>query len=323
MTLFSSASSSFTRRSVSLDTVGVVVTLSGCVGLLVNADRRGRAPLRGAVPARDGTAAHRTFTAQQSRELERKGFLIVDNFLTPQQVADARHAIQLLDDKRQFRASPDYDVPDHHHDDNDTIIYDEISTEPRTRDRALINRTGVLDRIVRHSFSEFATSLVHSDFQGFPTRNGKGKDAYRTSILYMPAQMQVNICGGTTEEEDTAKAVAITKASTYNFYHKHLDSAGATHLGELGLIGWLRSQHLRERYLTCIVYLNPDWKEGDGGCLRMYDSPDQQKQDDSYLDIQPLSGRMVIFSSSAQVHAVLATKAQRYACAVWLALKDK
>jgi 2OG-Fe(II) oxygenase superfamily len=213
-----------------------------------------------------------------------------------------------LDARRQFRASPDDD-----------------STTPaltRTRDRVLINRRGSLD-LVRQQIAGFAKSLADSDFQGFPT------DGYHSSVLQMPAQMQVSICGGTQCQEKDASHVeeSALVASTHNFFHKHLDSAGANHLGELGVLGWLRSQHLRRRYLTCLVYLNPDWKEGDGGCLRMFTGnkgdPDELGGDqdaESFVDIPPLAGRLIVFSSPRQVHAVLPTNVQRYACAVWLAL---
>ena len=79
-------------------------------------------------------------------------------------------------------------------------------------------------------------------------------------------------------------------------YHAHLDSAGADNLRELGVIGGIRSWHLRQRYFTCIVYLNLDWKEGDGGRLRVF--PHGVSEDkDSNVDVAPLGGRMIVFSS--------------------------
>mmetsp|Transcript_19919 Transcript_19919/g.25661 ORF Transcript_19919/g.25661 Transcript_19919/m.25661 type:complete len:288 (-) Transcript_19919:59-922(-) len=285
--------SAFVIRHLSLDSVGVAITLTGCLALLADANRQGQAPLKGSIPAKEGRVSPNTFPPQQCRQLERDGFIVVDNFLTPQQVQAARQAIEVLDDNRKFRASP-YEE-------------DDVDSSSRTRDRVLVNRSGELD-LVRQAIAGIAKSLADSDFKGFVPA-----DNYKDNTLFMPAQMQVSICGG---KED--------KPSTHNFYHKHVDNAEANHLGELGLLGWLRSQHLRKRYLTCIVYLNPEWKEGDGGCLRVFKASEGvgDGSDAPYLDVAPLAGRVVIFSSTYQVHSVLATNVQRYACAVWLALGD-
>jgi len=294
--------SSFLLRQLSFDRVGVAVTLTGCLAVLADANRDGWAPLQGSTPAKDGKLlGTRALSRQQCQHLTQKGYLVVDNFLTKQQVQEARHAIQTLDDQYQFRGGPNEKE-------------DTSSQKIRTRDRVLINQTGVLD-LVRQSIGGFANSLAaNTNFEGFPN------DAYQTSVLHMPAQMQVSICDGTKSQKDESLTT-----STHNFYHKHLDSAGANHFRELGVLGWLRSQHLRHRYITCIVHLNSDWKVGDGGCLRVFEDGDNDNDDDansSFIDIPPIAGRMIVFSSPTKEHAVLTTHAQRYACAVWLALED-
>ncbi|CAJ1959360.1 unnamed protein product [Cylindrotheca closterium] len=277
--------------SVTVDRVGVAAAIAGCVGLVAEAQRQGKAPMNGSLPAKDGTAAGRVFTSKQCRQLEQDGYIVLDNFLSKQQVQEARNAIQTLDDNYQFRSSP-YET------------FDGKAASSRTRDRVIINRSGNLD-MVRMQISAFARSLVDSDFKGFP------RDDYDSTSLHVPSQMQVSICGGLeTPNPDEEE-------STHNFYHKHVDSAGAHNFFELGVIGWIRSQHLRQRYLTCLVYLNTDWKEGDGGCLRVFPNGESE---DSYVDIAPLGGRMVVLSSPSLFHGVLPTNAQRYACAAWLAL---
>jgi hypothetical protein len=255
--------------------------------------------MQGSIPAREGNASGRVFTTKQCRQLERDGYIVMDNFLTKQQVESAQHAIETLDSNYQFRGSP-------------TDSFDDGPSTTRAFDRVIINRRGTLD-LVRQQVSGFAKSLVDSDFHGFPN------DAYNTRTLCVPAQMQVSICGGTETRNPSEES------STHNFYHKHLDSAGANNLGELGIIGWIRSRHLRQRYLTCIVYLNSDWKEGDGGCLRIFPNGDTKKDACSdepvHVDVAPLAGRMVVFSSPTLFHVVLVTRVQRFACAVWLALE--
>ena len=295
-------SGSLSWRRLSFDKVGMGLTVAGTLKVVMDAVREGRAPMQGSIPARDGNALGRVFTTLQCRQLERDGYLVIDNFLTSEQVDVARNSIETLDTNYQFRGSP-------------TESFDGSPAKTRAFDRVIVNRIGTLD-LVRQQVASFAKSLVDSDFQGFLP-----EDAYQTSRLHVPAQMQVSICGGTeTRQLDE-------ELSTHNFYHTHLDSAGADNFGELGIIGWIRSRHLRQRYLTCIVYLNPDWKEGDGGCLRVF--PKGELVDDEegdghkplHVDIAPLGGRMIVFSSSSLLHVVQTTKVQRFACAVWLALE--
>jgi hypothetical protein len=129
-----------------------------------------------------------------------------------------------------------------------------------------------------------------------------------------PAHIQVSIYGS------EGAAVALD-----GFLTTHLDSANANSFTTLGLLGWLRSHHLRRRYLTCIVYLNDEWKDGDGGCLRMFkDGMESGKFDKTnVIDILPLAGRLVVFSSLQQWHTVLCTQATRFACSLWLTLNPK
>ncbi|KAG7368454.1 2(OG)-Fe(II) oxygenase superfamily protein [Nitzschia inconspicua] len=311
------------NHGVSLDKVGVGMTVAGCLALVTDAMRQGQAPLNGSLPARDGNANGRVFTPEQCRQLEKDGYNVMDGFLSPQQVKDARQAIRKLDDDYQFRGSP-YET------------FDGTSSTIRTRDRVIINKIGNHLDLVRQHIASFAKCLVDSDFQGFPG------DAYleSTSTLHMPAQMQVSICDAVGGIDTRLQTVNNMKSdneiencnhrydgiqkSTHNFYHEHKDSAGADNLGELGIIGWIKSQHLRQRYLTCILYLNTDWKEGDGGCLRVFptgNSSDALKDGaPKHVDIAPLAGRMIVFSSPTLVHAVMATNVERYACVVWLAL---
>jgi 2OG-Fe(II) oxygenase superfamily len=293
------SASLFWRRHLSFDKVGIGMTVAWTLKLVMDAVREGRAPMQGSIPAREGNALGRVFTTIQCRQLERDGYIVMDNFLTKQQVEMARNSIETLDTNYQFRGSP-------------SESFDNIPAKTRAFDRVIINRTGALDS-VRQQVASFAKSLVDSDFQGFPD------DAYKTSRLHVPAQMQVSICGGTETRKPGEES------STHNFYHKHLDSAGADNLGDLGIIGWIRSRHLRQRYLTCIVYLNPDWKEGDGGCLRVFPKgetdEDGNGQEPPHVDIAPLGGRMIVFSSPSLLHVVQATRVQRFACAVWLALE--
>jgi len=67
-----------------------------------------------------------------------------------------------------------------------------------------------------------------------------------------------------------------------------------------------------QRHISCIVYLNKNWKQGDGGELRLYPFPY------AHIDIEPLFNRMVLFSSSLMLHRVLPSQAERFAFTIWL-----
>ena len=80
------------------------------------------------------------------------------------------------------------------------------------------------------------------------------------------------------------------------------------------------------RKLTCILYLNPDYKESDGGELRIFlKSGDGDKLET--IDLTPEGGRILMFFSDEIPHEVLATapngakddaSLDRYALTVWI-----
>jgi hypothetical protein len=67
-----------------------------------------------------------------------------------------------------------------------------------------------------------------------------------------------------------------------------------------------------KRQLTCLVYLNPNWKQGDGGELQLI--PFLKKE----INIPPLFNRMVIFYSDRVLHRVLPAQAIRYCFTIWI-----
>ena len=81
-------------------------------------------------------------------------------------------------------------------------------------------------------------------------------------------------------------------------YQKHLDQFVGT----------------EDRKITCILYLNEDWQETDGGQLRMYLSPTETK---AFIDIEPQGGRLVVFVSSDFLHEVLPAKRERISITGW------
>jgi len=78
-------------------------------------------------------------------------------------------------------------------------------------------------------------------------------------------------------------------------YAKHLDCYGSE----------------GRRSLTCILYLNDNWKRTDGGELRLY------TDEDSYIDVMPQKGTLVVFLSAFFWHEVLPTSRERMCIPGW------
>ncbi|CAK9015200.1 unnamed protein product [Durusdinium trenchii] len=67
-----------------------------------------------------------------------------------------------------------------------------------------------------------------------------------------------------------------------------------------------------KRSITCLVYLNPDWTDGDGGELVLHPflEPD--------IIIAPLMRRAVFFRSDLILHSVRPSSAERFCFTLWL-----
>ncbi|XP_054155787.1 prolyl hydroxylase EGLN3-like [Oppia nitens] len=71
------------------------------------------------------------------------------------------------------------------------------------------------------------------------------------------------------------------------------------------------------RCITCIYYVNREWQYlRDGGCLRVY--PNQISGNHPYMDIEPVSDRLVLFwSDRRNLHEVMPSNRFRFAITVW------
>ena len=76
-----------------------------------------------------------------------------------------------------------------------------------------------------------------------------------------------------------------------------------------------------QRQWSYLLYLNREWQESDGGCLRIHtDGGGEQAPpgaEPSYFDVPPRAGTLVLFRSTMP-HEVLDTDASRLAIAGWL-----
>lgn len=280
------------RRHISFDVVLAAGSVTGLIVLFADAVHTGRAPLVGAklvsqypLPSTKETR----LSSSQIEQLQDRGYLVVDDFLTTEQVREACRAIETLDRNGRFRNA----------DDNPDVRTDRtfMSKDDPSEEKGLQD--------VRMKVASFARGLVDSTFSGFV---GSLHNDYHSSRLNMPYAMQVSIF-----ERDG-------KGGEAQFFSSHVDSSGSDTFLDLGLLGWLRSYYLRRRCLTCIVYLNEHWKPEDGGCLRLHRNGAEMYtfEGDDYLDVEPIAGRLVIFSSLNQWHAVLPSCGRRFACSFWL-----
>jgi len=65
------------------------------------------------------------------------------------------------------------------------------------------------------------------------------------------------------------------------------------------------------RIFSVVLYLNPEWRQGDGGELRIH-------LPDGRLDVAPLMGRLVCFRSDLVEHEVLVAHRTRFSLTGWI-----
>ncbi|HKJ08334.1 MAG TPA: 2OG-Fe(II) oxygenase [Gammaproteobacteria bacterium] len=82
------------------------------------------------------------------------------------------------------------------------------------------------------------------------------------------------------------------------FYRKHLDQFRGT----------------QDRVVSCILYLNRDWRAQDGGQLRLYLGEDGAEP---HLDILPQGGTLAVFLSGRFHHEVLPARRDRLSITGW------
>ncbi|KAG6972440.1 hypothetical protein JG688_00003992 [Phytophthora aleatoria] len=64
--------------------------------------------------------------------------------------------------------------------------------------------------------------------------------------------------------------------------------------------------------VTAVLYLNEEWKQGDGGEIVLYPFPN------SRVVVQPRFGELVLFSSQQMLHRVMPANKPRYALTTWM-----
>ncbi len=70
----------------------------------------------------------------------------------------------------------------------------------------------------------------------------------------------------------------------------------------------------QERQITAVLYLNDDWRQDDGGELRLYLD---ESENAAFIDIAPLGGRLALFLSGRFYHEVLPAQRTRISLTGW------
>lgn len=65
------------------------------------------------------------------------------------------------------------------------------------------------------------------------------------------------------------------------------------------------------RQITVLIYLNEQWKAGDGGELKIYKNYEE-------ILVEPIARRLLLFKSDSIEHEVLTTNVPRYSLTGWL-----
>jgi SM-20-related protein len=87
----------------------------------------------------------------------------------------------------------------------------------------------------------------------------------------------------------------IAKYPKGSFYKRHLDQLN----------------NRSNRFITVLIYLNENWKPGDGGELKIYGVEKE-------ITVEPVAKRLILFKSEIVEHEVLPTRVPRYSLTGWL-----
>ena len=186
-------------------------------------------------------------------------------------------------------------------------------------EQILSKSVAVVDDVLDHSILDELSSEALSEY-----RDGEFTEA---SIGKGVAKQRVSEVRGDKvfwlSKENTSLALAaywgfVDGLRTYllEFFRVHLERT-ELHFAVYP-IGAFYTPHLDQfrdhgnRVFSLVLYLNKDWKKGDGGELRVHND------DASYNDIEPLHGRLVCFRSDQVLHEVLEAKKTRISLTGWI-----
>ena len=217
------------------------------------------------------------------QELSSKGYVIIQDFLPPNLVEALREDVKTL------RSSNKFNVAKIGQDSTNNL-----NTEIRVAETCFLGESKLLDMAnnARQNMYDILDSL-RVDLSGnelFDTNDSSGELVKAAPAL-----------------DKSLSELLYAYYPKGGFYRRHTDAVSNS-------ASVLRSYSL-------LLYLNNDWKESDGGCLRIHlDSggdflPDNEEP--NYVDVEPRGGTLVLFKSDQIPHEVLDTNAERTAIVGW------
>jgi len=301
-----STDASGTGGGIRGDTLVAICIPLGCAALL--AEAYFRTDLADAEPANECAcvATSSLVTHSHVRDLERNGMVVIPDALERGMLHRARQEVQRLQNDACFETSGnDKDVR------QDQIVWlsNEIDRGEEGDNKDKTARPGL----------NHCIQLVRG------VANALERHGYDGSYDHkVPLQCQLATYQG------DGKAL----------YHRHLDRC-ASSMTDLGLLNWLRLSDYRSRVITVILYLNEsDRPKSNGGALRCWfaksarggskdydeaaargtnDAEDKGEDgSETFVDIQPNGGTLVIFKSNVVEHMVVPSKTDRFALTSWI-----
>ena len=215
--------------------------------------------------------------------LSQKGYLILDDFLPSDLVQELR------DDIDNLRKKDKFNIAKIGQDSTNTL-----NTDIRIAETCFIGESKLQDvpSSSRNKLYQVLESL-RSDLSG--NEKLDVKDSSGELIKAAPAL------------DASLSELLYAYYPQGGFYRRHTDAVE-------GSASVLRSYSL-------LMYLNNQWTEKDGGCLRIHlDSGKDflpEGEEPNYIDVEPKGGSLVLFKSDMIPHEVLNTNAERYAIVGW------
>ncbi len=221
------------------------------------------------------------------QELAKNGYVIIKDFIGPDLVQALRNDVNLLRSSNKFNIAKIG---------QDSL--NKLNTEIRVAETCFLGEGKLQDM-------------------------SKNDDAARTQLYNVLNQLQSDLSGNSILDVNDSSNGELIKAAPAldkslsellyayypkgGFYRRHTDAVQ-------------KSASVLRTY-SLLIYLNSDWKESDGGCLRIHlDSGGDflpEGEEPNFIDVEPKAGTLVLFKSDKIPHEVLDTNTERTAVVGW------
>ncbi len=212
-----------------------------------------------------------------------------------------------------------YDDDDDDHRDEEEILPPEVVAAIRRQAISLRYDHGRFEQSYSERVDPDTGEIIRFDKPGVFACEPDGSDyGAAPDMLHYVASMMRMLPGAINDEvrqdlglrDDEFNAKLAVTGPGGCAYPRHVDNVSPPTVGGATMMttGGGRTDD-DARKLTAILYLNPDWKRGDGGELRLYLDDDRDGGGGSDIercvDLGPEGGRLVLFWSDEIPHEVL------------------